>query len=240
MEAKYEKLLNCIEATDCRDRSFDLCRQFFVTNWKKPDMHHEIALNLYAYLASWGMLRNSFLKQMNYLALVPVVEELCRIEGGEYVNEYLLDWEPQTANEEENEKAFDKITDLIERIRSRYESKEYYKDYDPVNPIKMSRENVTDTMVSKILLGTFGCVPAYDDCLKAALSKYGICQNLNAVSLDGIIKKLIIGNDDINCLRQYEPFSKDIYTTMRIVDFILWHEGSTILQNHTKGNNRTK
>ena len=41
-------------------------------------MYNYITLNLYAYLASWGMLRNSFLMQKDYLFSKPVVEILCK------------------------------------------------------------------------------------------------------------------------------------------------------------------
>ena len=62
MEFNIDNRIKCIESSDCRDRSYDLCRQFFIANWKNQnqDKKNELALNLYAYLASWGMLRNSF------------------------------------------------------------------------------------------------------------------------------------------------------------------------------------
>lgn len=226
MENKFDKLLNCIEAADCRDRSFDLCRQFFVANWKEPDLHKEIALNLYAYLASWGMLRNSFLMQMNYLALVPVVDEMCKSENGKYKYESLLSWEPAN-NDAEDQEAIRLIMEFKKAIKDVFCGKKYYKDYDPDNPKSMSRDNVSDTMVSKMLLGTFGCVPAYDDNLKAGLKKHEICQTLNEASLNRIINHFIKvkGNEDIRRLRQIKPFNEQLYTTMRIVDFILWHEG---------------
>lgn len=42
---------------------------------------------------------------------------------------------------------------------------------------------VTDTLASKILLGVYGIVPAYDRYLKEALKLHGISQQFNEASL---------------------------------------------------------
>ena len=46
-----------------RYRSYDHCRESFLKYKNDETMYNYITLNLYAYLASWGMLRNSFLMQ---------------------------------------------------------------------------------------------------------------------------------------------------------------------------------
>ena len=52
-----------------RYRSYDHCRESFLKYKNDETMYNYITLNLYAYLASWGMLRNSFLMQKDYLLL---------------------------------------------------------------------------------------------------------------------------------------------------------------------------
>ena len=52
-----------------RYRSFDHCYFYFQKNYKKyrdDAIKDTMALHLFAYLSSWGMLRNSFLLQKDY------------------------------------------------------------------------------------------------------------------------------------------------------------------------------
>lgn len=62
-----------------RYRSYDHCRESFLKYKNDETMYNYITLNLYAYLASWGMLRNSFLMQKDYLFSKPVSKYFVRI-----------------------------------------------------------------------------------------------------------------------------------------------------------------
>ena len=81
-ESEFSKLVDkfiYIYATDANSRymSYDHIRKAFLYNREKESARDFITLNLYAYLASWGMLRNSFLMQKDYTFSRPVVDVLC-------------------------------------------------------------------------------------------------------------------------------------------------------------------
>ena len=78
--------------------SYDHIRRAFLKYRKDEDKCDLLALNLYAYLASWGMLRNSFLQQKDYKFLIPVVKILCDPKF-----ETLIDYDP--FNDRDKEKA---------------------------------------------------------------------------------------------------------------------------------------
>lgn len=44
----------------------------------------------------------------------------------------------------------------------------------------------TNTLTTKILMGIYGCVPAYDTYVKTSLKKLNICQTVNNKSLEGL------------------------------------------------------
>ena len=64
-----------------RYRSFDHCYFYFKNNYKKygdDAIKDTMALHLFAYLSSWGMLRNSFLLQKDYQFNREVVEIIAK------------------------------------------------------------------------------------------------------------------------------------------------------------------
>ncbi|MDP2892456.1 MAG: hypothetical protein Q8O09_04900 [Bacillota bacterium] len=145
---KQEVLMKFNNATDDdvngRYRSWEHCYKYFADNRKKPDID-TMCLHLGFYLASWGMYRgSSFLLQKDYLVHKPVVELLLedKYEKLWYCTSHdLLD---------------DNIVNLILDVRARI-----IKAYE--NQPNCRRP--TDTLVTKILMGTFGCLPAYDSYL---------------------------------------------------------------------------
>lgn len=84
---------------------------------------------------------------------------------------------------------------------------DYYKRYDIT---------ATDTLITKILMGIFGCVPAYDNFLKIALKNYGIPQTFNEDSFNQLkdLAKTIKINPEF---KQYPP--------MRLIDAYFWWLG---------------
>ena len=160
-----------------RYRSYDHCRESFLKYKNDETMYNYITLNLYAYLASWGMLRNSFLMQKDYLFSKPVVEILCK---DKYSN--LISFNPFKENI---------ITDLETIMSLRDEIKEYYMGQtyieDGTNKTK-TISNVTDTLITKIILGTLGCVPAYDQYFVKALRRNKINGVFNLNSMKQIIQ----------------------------------------------------
>ena len=97
------------------------------------------------------MLRNSFLMQKDYKFLIPVVEILCDVKY-----EDLVDYNPF---DDEGDDSIDLIIEVAERIKKYFIGKTFYEE--KTHALKRIKR-VSDTLVTKILLGTLSCVPADD------------------------------------------------------------------------------
>lgn len=126
-----------------RYKSWEHCYNYFTQD--NLDLH-TACLHMSFYLASWGMYRgSSFLLWKDYLIHKDVVEHLLskkHLQGIDFEKS-----EKQTINE---------IFELIAWIKNWY-----YHNIDIINGRKR-RPNVTDTLATKIILGSLACVPAYD------------------------------------------------------------------------------
>lgn len=186
------------------DLSFEHCYTFFHNNHDKEAQRNSMTAHLYAYLANWGMLRNSFLAKRDYLLSRPVIDILCKPEYTE-----LLSIDPFSNNN-------DAQIDLILSVKN--EICDYYKS--------VSNRPASDTLVTKILLATFGCTPAYDIHVKKALKGYDIRQTFNKESLQEVFAfakdnrdAILAQSDIIKSKRGME------YPVMKIVDSYLWKIG---------------
>ena len=76
--SKYVDKFTDVYCSDNNGRylSYDHIRSNFLKYRKDESKKELITLYLYAYLASWGMLRNSFLMQKDYKFLMPVIAVL--------------------------------------------------------------------------------------------------------------------------------------------------------------------
>lgn len=154
---KYDSAIK--EGAYTRYRSWEHCHKAFKENLFKKDSADYLALHLAWYLASWGMLRNSFLQNFDYTIHKDLIERLsdCRFE-------LLFSLKP----------AYEKIFHLIDEAREIII--DVYSKYSHTFP--------TDTFITKILLGIFGCVPAYDRFFKNGVVDGNICrQKFDLISL---------------------------------------------------------
>lgn len=199
------------EDENSRYRSYDHCRKAFIENKNNKDKYDLITLNLYAYLASWGMLRNSFLLQKDYLFNKPVVDILCKEEYSRLIN-----FNPLKPDASEDLKL---IMKLGNEIKKYYKGKTYITGkYNSEETIK----NVSDTLVTKIILGTFGCVLAYDNYVKRALRQKDINGCFSVKSMEQIVTFAKKHKDEIN-----EACNElgNLYTPMKILDMYFWEVG---------------
>lgn len=150
-ESNVRRFADKVDSTD-RYASFDYCFNYFQRHRKDPQTmlgkNLELSCNqLGFYLASWGMLRgSSFLLQRSVKHFVPLVEliasapnELWELDVHRYDTERLeliMEWTP-------------KIQEALHP--------KGWKVYEGV---------ASDILVTKILLGVFGCVPAFDTYFK--------------------------------------------------------------------------
>lgn len=143
----YEELK---KDTNGRYRSWEHCYKCFydARKTKNPDYDY-LSLNLAFYLASWGMYRgSSFLLQKDYKIHIPVVKEILDSQYNP-----LFGLECIELRKDENQK-------LLKRLNAFM--KIYYDDVRDTVKEKEIQNDISSTLITKILMGTLGCVPAYD------------------------------------------------------------------------------
>lgn len=204
-----------LEKKYSREHSWEFCYVNFYKAFEKEQLDENeidyLALHLSNYLASWGMFRNSFLLEVDYKVHIPVVKILLKY---------------RKSNKQPD---FENVYSEIE---------EYYKSLK--QDIEWKNNTVTDTLISKILLGTMGIIPAFDENVKAVIKEVdaGIVKSLNAGNIKSNCDKLEeFYRDRISELIK-EPIKirdTDIeYTRMKILDAILWEIGAKRLKENSK------
>lgn len=198
-----------------RYKSWEHCYNYFSLRDKKID--RDIAcLHLAFYLASWGMYRGStFLLQKDYLIHMPVVKIIMKIKD----NLQNIDFSKL------EERKLKEIIDFVKLIKKQY--------IDNIKILKGEKKeiNVSDALASKILLGTLGCVPAYDTYFRDGLkkhfnNKYKGILTLNEKSLLKIIdfyKTHKIYFDKLQ--REIKEKTGIKYPAMKLVDMYFWNKG---------------
>ena len=181
---KYiERIKECFN-DETRFKSWDWCHNAFLKgrvdykNSKNEDEKDKIidylTLHLAFYLASWGMYRgSSILLHKDYKIHIDAVKAI--LNG----NPLLWNYMPSEDNIDEAKQAlFSKDDGIYRKIC------DAYGDYTP-----------SDTLVTKILLGTFGCIPAFDRFFIEGIKWY----NNNATNNNKIKNlKYSIKEDDAN------------------------------------------
>jgi hypothetical protein len=131
-----------------RYHSWDHCYRYFRKArliGLAADREHA-ALQLAFYLASWGMYRgSSFLLQHTYKVHCGVIDV---IAGAQFADL----WDPEFGASETDRQFMPRLGALIGELRLAYQ---------PFAPTSGSAQP-TDTLITKIILGTFGCLPACD------------------------------------------------------------------------------
>lgn len=155
-----------------------------------------LCLHLHCYLGNWGMFRHSKLVQHNFLIHRGVIDIIYDLQ---YVN--LWDADAKTIQANTNSRL---IMQLIGEIQNYY------------NSMGIS---ATDTLVSKVILGTICCIPAFDTKVINTLKRLGIPHKICPDSILGICKFYFKYQSDFdqfwNKYMQNVPFAK-------MIDFCLW------------------
>lgn len=162
-----------------------------------------LSLHLAWYLASWGMLRNSFLMQYDYQIHIPVVELIMQPEWHDL-------WD-LSAEHMSQERYAQKVQQLYTRIH------EVYKLTTGSEP--------TDTLITKIMLGTLGCSPAYDQYFK-----YAVSATNKAARTFGYKSIMQLGKEYIAHYKEYEELrtlcSQNVsYPVAKVLDMCFFEYG---------------
>ena len=153
------------------DAAWQQCYDYFNPN--NSEFNEQIAsLRLGFFLANFGMFRGS--SKLQHFRL----EDFARIVKVARKYQSLRGLPTDQLDEKKGE-----ITDFLEEIGAELESKGAKTSGTPsVTP--------TDTLVTKIALGTTACVPAYDTNVTIALRSCNICQSPSAGGLEKLAKEL--------------------------------------------------
>jgi len=187
--------------------SWEHCYDFF-----GQDVHDldKACLHMAFYLASWGMYRgSSFLLWKDYLIHKEVVKQLLKHK---HLRKITADYSHSDVDE---------IIELCGWIRSWYK-----KNIDEVNG-EEKEVNISDTLVTKIVLGALGCVPAYDRYFIDGLRETDIGPfRPTKDGLQGLVDFYVNNRKQFDSLQtKIRTRGKKPYPAMKLVDMYFWQIG---------------
>ena len=197
-----------------RSRSWEHCYRVFRDARIDPSPDYDyLSLHLAFYLASWGMYRgSSFLLQKDYKVLSPIVEEVLKPEYDCLFGVACADLrEPGVLEQLAN--ARDYIAKHSGPIRDEVAGREVAS---PVSPV----------LITKILMGTLGCVPAYDRFFEEGARHLGLeKKSYNEDSLLELADFYEAHNDRLEEARRGMRTDDLIYPQMKLLDMGFWQVG---------------
>ena len=197
-----------------RSRSWEHCYRVFrdARTDPSPDYNY-LSLHLAFYLASWGMYRGwSFLLQRDYKVLSPIVEEILKPEY-----DCLFGLACADLRESEVQGSLEKLHKYIAKhfrpIRNEVAGREVAS---PVSPV----------LITKILMGTLGCVPAYDRFFVDGIKKHKVTtQEYSRKSVRKLAEFYEAHNDRLEEARRGMRTEDLTYPQMKLLDMGFWQIG---------------
>lgn len=197
-----------------RSRSWEHCYRVFrdARTDPSPDFDY-LSLHLAFYLASWGMYRgSSFLLQKDYKVLTPIVEKILKPE---YDCLFGLACTDLRNNDVRDQlvKLYDDIANYFRPIRDQVAGREIES---PVSPV----------LITKILMGTLGCVPAYDRFFQDGVATYKVTtQEYSTNSVLKLVDFYEEHNDRLEEARRAMRVGDLTYPQMKLLDMGFWQVG---------------
>ena len=168
---------------------------------EKKNGNEALAKELFMFLASWGMLRNSFLMSYNWRILIPVVEVLLK-------DRFAVLQNTDTATIEKN-------VDLLIELRE-----ELYKTLNTMRD--GYGNNITDTLISKIMMSSLGCIVAYDRFVRNGLAAEGMRHSFGKGS---VLELCAFYNSHPELEQERKKIKEEDgidYPPMKILDIVFW------------------
>jgi hypothetical protein len=172
-----------------------------------------LSLNLVFYLASWGMYRgSSFLLQKDYKVLTPIVEKILKPEYDCLFGVACTDLrEPEVQKRLKN--VSDNIANHFHPIREEVAGRKVASSVSPV-------------LITKILMGTLGCVPAYDRFFVDGIKTYKVTtQEYSPKSVLKLVDFYEAHNDRLEEARRGMRTEDLTYPQMKLLDMGFWQIG---------------
>ena len=197
-----------------RYRSWEHCYSNFINarDNKNAELDY-LSLQLAFYLASWGMYRgSSFLLQKDYKIHIPVVKELLKVEY-----DPLAGIDCVELKREKNQRLLEKINAFLDEYDSNIRGE--------VKNIKV-RNQLSSTLITKILMGTLGCVPAYDRYFISGIKKQKVASgNYNMKSIGQLVDFYESNIVELENIRKDMKVNGMAYPQMKILDMAFWQIG---------------
>ncbi len=212
-----------------RYASYDYCYNYFQSFYKNgiikeiasdKNIEHSV-LQLGFYLASWGMYRGStaLLRHSSH-CLIPIVQFISECDP--------IFWELDVNNYETN----------FENLKKLYTNIGRALKFPIIKSGKHIPQQATPILITKIMLGVWGCTPALDDFFMTGIGKSQFSEDNYIISL----KKVLIIWQTINdfykqhqelidsyniCTLSFSPniLSSNLYTKAKIIDMIFFTKG---------------
>ena len=197
-----------------RSRSWEHCYRVFrdARTDPSPDCDY-LSLHLAFYLASWGMYRgSSFLLQKDYKVLAPIVEKVLKPEYDCLFGLACTDVRNSDVWEQ-LKKLSDDIADHFDPIRNEVAGRKVVSSVSPV-------------LITKILMGTLGCVPAYDRFFQDGVATYKVTtQEYSSNSVLKLVDFYEEHNDRLEEARRGMRVGDLTYPQMKLLDMGFWQVG---------------
>ena len=203
-----------------RYRSWEYCYSHFIKARGSKDVDYDyLSLQLAFYLASWGMYRgSSFLLQKDYKIHIPVVKEL---SSEKY--DTLAGIECSDLRNESNQKLLQDINSFLEQYYDKIRRE--VKEQDLKNKLSF-------TLITKILMGTLGCVPAYDRYFIAGIKNKKVATgNYNIKSIMQLVDFYEKNADQLEYAREKMEIEGLLYPQMKMIDMGFWQIGFDLYTN---------
>lgn len=214
-----------------RYASYDFCYGYFQTHRYHLTENMELScLHLWAYLASWGMLRGSsqLLKEcsmkilsvvVNYIDKLP--EELWTLDVSKY----------------KSIRARKRIIKVFNELKEKLQSIKFEENNKSIS--------ATTTLITKIMIGTLGCIPAFDQNFVLAFkSEFDEC---SFTTVDDTALKCIYSfyKDNVSVLQFHKHFVIGFngkpqmgirYKSAKLIDMYGYHKGIKIAKQNNEIN----
>ncbi len=206
MENTIRKYIDPIkEDKNHRYKSWEHCYNAF---GNKNESNDVLALHLSFYLASWGMYRGSSgLLWKDYevhTGAIEIIKDHYNLRS-KYVTEL-----PDVKS----------VLLLVDELKSFYRRIEYFNGKNEKKVV-----NPTDTLISKIILGTSGCLPAFDRFFNLGLFQKEYAQ-LNPESIEKIWRIAQKRKPEIELIQNSIYTDSNFwYPPMKIIDMYYWQKG---------------
>ena len=197
-----------------RSRSWEHCYRVFRDARTDPSPDYDyLSLHLAFYLASWGMYRgSSFLLQKDYKVHTPIVEEILKPEYDCLFGLACADLR--------NSDVWAQLTKLYDKIAAHFHPiREAIAGHEVTTP-------VSPVLITKILMGTLGCVPAYDRFFEEGARNLGLeKKTYHEKSLLELADIYEEHNDRLEEARRGMRTEDLTYPQMKLLDMGLWQVG---------------